>query len=298
MPLPQNDDIFKLVPEQFKDILKDTDAEKELLENINPNLTNTTAALLSKFLYKKPSIIGEDLDETLKQLDLEQIINTLPGIKTEKISIEFLKSLFTFKGTLTDLLYLTKIAGIDLSIIESDGTTIFYGQENLFYGNDYHYGENIGGLKDCNIGAEANINVDKLEGIVDLTKTKEVLKKILENRLYFCTALQYMKIRLLFIDRYNYTLYTTFKALLTQNVKDYSLLAYGSDLTYGSGLTYGYGPLEMNDKATISITRTFNLVYGRNDLVYGDPVKNTFYNIDLDIHYGDETFTYTETLEV
>ena len=121
--LPKDSLYFsKILPEVFQDIksIDELDANKELLDNLNPNLLNTIAALLEKTVSELDLFnFWNDYNEYAPEFKLEEIFENVFSQFSLK-QVELLKGFFKFKGTYTDLQYIMKVAGYDIDIYESD----------------------------------------------------------------------------------------------------------------------------------------------------------------------------------
>jgi len=263
---------FRLLPENLIQKIKAIDLDKEPLENVDPNVYNITAGLIEKFYLKDPELIGTDFYKTIEQLGLEEILSKLPQVTQSSIDTAFLKSLFSFKGTELDIKYLMKLAGVaQVTLVDSSGKVIVYNDpENIKYGvlNEYgyltEYGKNMYGVPDCGIGLF--ITVDEGQDI-NTALIKEIIKKIMENRAYFCTFLAFLKIIFLFQDYINYKI----------NEK----ITFEIYLTTKDNLNY-----EITDKVEMQLTSKVSKVYGRG-FSYGEPAKDPYGN-DVDLVYSDD----------
>jgi len=262
----------------------------------NPTIKDLVVDVASNFLMKDIQQTY-NLNEFAEKMDLQQVFDQLPSINTEHLDANFLKSLFAFKGTFKDLMYLLKLSGIDLEIDEHEEILLSYG-DNLTYSDSTNniYGPISNGIDFCNIGVNSYVNIDTYQDIVDIELIKDVLKKIIENRLYFCTVVQYIKIQLLYKDNYNYQV--SEKLNIQKNIDDTDnlIFVYGENFVYGKTYNYGYGIISKDDSLIFEITRNIHFIYGRN-ITYGDPVIDRDYNISFNAKYGDEILTYTETIE-
>lgn len=95
----------------------------EALEVLKPNAVNMTAALLDKMiedLDKFPLNDWSDINEFLPDFKLDVIFEGLDSKLYNIKDPELLKGYTAFKGTMTDILYLLKIANYKMIVYEAD----------------------------------------------------------------------------------------------------------------------------------------------------------------------------------
>jgi len=81
------------------------------------------------------------LKDGLQKFGLEKITDYIPGLDTNDLDIDLLKSLFEFKGTFKDLLYIIKLSKLNIEI-EDGGKVGSYGDitGHIIYDGTYTYG--------------------------------------------------------------------------------------------------------------------------------------------------------------
>lgn len=109
----------ELLPEYLKKERDYSNSATEILEKLDPNSANISAALVDKIVSDLPEFnTWSEYDDYSKEFKFGEVFANLdPSIYSIK-KTELLKGFFSFKGTLIDIRYLTKIAGYDLSIFE------------------------------------------------------------------------------------------------------------------------------------------------------------------------------------
>jgi len=262
------DNILKLVPEEFKQFLNNYDPSDPLVDRIDPNVINVTASLLSYFMVEHFPMIGDDVEESIKQLGLDKVLSKLPGIDTSNMAVEFLKALFAFKGTYLDLQYLVKLIGVEISVSE--------------YGTD-------DSLAPCSFILEAIVDSDQ-QGIIDVSQLKDVLQHLLKNRIYFCTTLAYLKIIISLIDHYDFPVDDSVYIHKHVSVVDAVPLlghVYGDpDIHYGDGFRYGGENNTLEDRAYATVHLNLSPTYG-TQMTYGTPNRSLYYpSVTANMTYG------------
>lgn len=129
MILP-SDSALRQIPEFLLREKEDADNLKELLEQLNPNAVNTTAALVDKIMSELPDMnTWTDLETYITEFKLDEVFEGLDDDFYSVKQSELLKGFFTFKGTELDLAYIMRVAGYTLRIFDADyyrrGTSLF-----------------------------------------------------------------------------------------------------------------------------------------------------------------------------
>ncbi len=153
------------IPEFLINEKADADAAKELLERLNPNSVNVTAALVDKIVSELPPMNNwTDFQRYISEFKLDEIFDGLDGDFYAIKRSELLKGFFTFKGTELDLSYIMRIAGYTLEVYDAE----YYRRGLSFY----------------------NILIDHFPGMFE-----ELLQKFDPETLdsFFTTYLNYMR---------------------------------------------------------------------------------------------------------
>jgi len=108
-----------LLPEYLKIENKYASSAKTELERLDPNSAVVAAGLIDKITSELPEFNSwSDYKDFSKEFRFSEVFSHLDKSVYNIKKSELLKGFFSFKGTLIDIKYLTKIAGYSLSIFE------------------------------------------------------------------------------------------------------------------------------------------------------------------------------------
>lgn len=187
--MPYFDDKLALgnIPESYVDKNPEAQATLELIEQILPNTVNVTAAMIDKILSELEGFnTWTELEDLKREFKISELFEGQENFYSVSRT-ELLKGFFQFKGTYVDIQYLMKTAGYELTISEKgDGTAL---------------GET---LNDCELASEVTIDLDSVNYHGFDNAVIKGIRNLLEFRLYLCTYLVKLSVKLKATDYYSY----------------------------------------------------------------------------------------------
>lgn len=186
-------DITRFVPEY---LLKEVETTStEFIEKYEPNSITITAGVMENLINKlRDYDTWNDFDSYVKEFKIDEIFPE-PGTIYNLTQPELLKGFFTYKGTDLDLVYISKLFGIDLSVLEDQHTdTVTFSDGNIDRNK----------IKTCSLSTLSRIDLDNtyFKGITEDSNIEYVINKVLSSRLYACVNISKFLFILTMLDQY------------------------------------------------------------------------------------------------